>query len=274
MPQQHPKCGGTLMVRENQKIIAIITDFGEEDFYVGAMKGVILSINPRAIIVDISHYVRKFSIVSGAYVLYGSYNNFPIGTTFLIVVDPGVGSSREPLLVITEKYKFVAPNNGVLSLVLQKEKVKKVYKIPKNIFTERPSFTFHGRDIFAPAAAYASLDNFEVFEEFNGHLVFLDVLKHEIRENYARGHIIHVDSFGNMTTSIPYEKVSRKVPYSSVVTVEGIGRLKVVRFFSELSKGEIGLIPNSIGLIEICRREGSAYEALNLELGDEVTIYW
>ncbi|MCD6503349.1 MAG: SAM-dependent chlorinase/fluorinase [Euryarchaeota archaeon] len=257
-----------------EAIIAIMTDFGEKDFYVGAMKGVILSINPNAKIVDISHNIEPFSVISGAYVLYGAYKYFPKGTTFLVVIDPGVGSSREPIVVRTDKYTFVAPNNGVLSLVLREECVIEKYLIPEDIYVEKPSYTFHGRDIFAPAAAYASLGSYDVFKEFKGDLIVLDITEYKVEKNSVRSHVINIDRFGNVALSVPYEAIRAYVSYGDTINVEGIGKLKFVRYFSELKVGETGLIVNSIGFLEICIREGNASEIHNLKLGDEVLLSW
>lgn len=255
-------------------IIALITDFGDKDFYVGAMRGVILSINPNAKIVDISHNIEPFSVISGAYVLYGAYKYFPRGTTFLIVVDPGVGSRREAIVIKTRNYSFVAPNNGVLSLVLMEESITEKYLIPENIFVKKPSYTFHGRDIFAPAAAYASMGVYDVFEEFKGDIVTLDILKYKKEGRSIKAHVINVDRFGNVALSVQYEDVKKEISYGKTVSIKGIGDVKLVRYFSELSVGETGLIVNSTGFLEICIREGNAAKRYGLKLGDEVLLTW
>ena len=136
-------------------VIALLTDFGTKDYFVAAMKGVILSINPNAVVVDITHEVPPQDVWTGAFVLKSVYKWFPRGTIFVAVVDPGVGTERAPLLLQTRNYFFVGPDNGVLSLAAQEDGVVAAYRIEARL--PRVSRTFHGRDVFAPAAAYLSL---------------------------------------------------------------------------------------------------------------------
>ncbi|MBI5328208.1 MAG: SAM-dependent chlorinase/fluorinase [Deltaproteobacteria bacterium] len=138
-------------------IITLLTDFGTQDGYVGAMKGAILSINPSATIVDISHQIPPQDIMAGAFVLSQAAPFFPRNTIHIAVVDPGVGGKRKPILVQTDRCFFVGPDNGIFGIALQREKIRqKIHLINKDYFLNRISHTFHGRDIFSPVGAYLS----------------------------------------------------------------------------------------------------------------------
>src|SRR5215471_15343545 len=147
------------MQRPTQRaVITLTTDFGDRDWFVGTMKGVILGINPRASIVDITHGVTAGDMRGGAFALASSYRFFPKGTVHIAVIDPGVGSRRRGIVVQTSRYSFVGPDNGVLSWALAQEKIKTVHVLENAVFFHRPvSQTFHGRDIFGPVAAHLSL---------------------------------------------------------------------------------------------------------------------
>src|SRR5512139_3136461 len=146
------------MVHRKWPIITLLTDFGLKDPYVASMRGVILSINPKCILVDITHQVDSHDIKEGAFILGQAYSNFPHGTIHLSVIDPGVGSGRKPILVVTENYYFVGPDNGLFTIALCRERVKQVVGLTnQKFFRSEISSTFHGRDIFAPVAAYLSL---------------------------------------------------------------------------------------------------------------------
>jgi len=139
-------------------IITLLTDFGTEDYYVASMKGVILKINPRCTLIDITHHVSPHDIKEGAFLLANAYSFFPKGTIHLSVVDPGVGGPRNPILIVTTNYFFVGPDNGLFLFALKREKVKKVVALTnQKYFLSQMSTTFHGRDLFAPVAAHLSL---------------------------------------------------------------------------------------------------------------------
>ena len=139
-------------------IITLLTDFGLKDSYVASMKGVILKINPQCRLIDITHQVNPHDLEEGAFILASAYSTFPKGTIHLVVIDPGVGSLRNPILLATENYFFIGPDNGLFTFVLQTEKVKQGVALTNpRFFLPRVSTTFHGRDIFAPVAAHLSL---------------------------------------------------------------------------------------------------------------------
>ena len=199
-------------------IITLLTDFGLRDNFVGVVKGVILGINPQARIVDISHGITPGDILQAAFLLESSYRYFPYGTIHLIIVDPGVGSGRKAIIVKTKNYYFVGPDNGVLAPSLEaEEKVIKIISITNQRFYLKPtSSTFHGRDIFAPVAAYLScgrnISEFGVSQKDYRHLEFPRPV---IGKKTLLGRIIYIDRFGNLVTNIPQDVFRRFVGKAS-----------------------------------------------------------
>jgi S-adenosylmethionine hydrolase len=185
-------------------VITLITDFGTAGPYVGSMKGVILSIHPDARIVDIAHDIRPQDVDEAAFVLNRAYAYFPAGTIHVVVVDPGVGSDRAVLAVRTERYIFLAPDNGVLKYVFDACPDARVFRVTNQDFSLSPvSRTFHGRDVFAPAAAHLSrgVDIERMGEPFTEY-VRGEVQRPEVRPREIRGEIVFIDGFGNGITNI------------------------------------------------------------------------
>jgi len=272
-------------------VITLTTDFGLDDAYVAAMKGVILGVNPEANIVDISHSIEPQNILQAAFILNITYRYFPQQSIHVAVVDPGVGSERQGIILKTPSAFFVAPDNGILSYVIdelsslenhpsqyaithEKVRIKKgleIAAITDPRFWHQPiSSTFHGRDIFAPVAAGLSL-NISLYE-FGEKINSLNVLSLpkpyiDDQENVI-GQILHVDHFGNLITNIK----SRDLPGKDI-TVEAAGRL--IHGLSSYYTGGEGLmaIMGSSGYLEISLRNGSAYNFLNAVIGDEIRIF-
>lgn len=190
------------------RVITLLTDFGNQDAYVGIMKGVIAGINPFANIVDICHSVPPQDVFNGAYLLYTSYKYFPRKTIHVAVVDPGVGSRRDIVCVETKDYFFLVPDNGLLSFIIQNEKPKSIFRITNNkYFLPSPSNTFHGRDVFAPVAAHLSLGAKpqQLGIKIN-QLEQLDIPKPVPKKaGQVEGQIIYIDRFGNLITNIKEE---------------------------------------------------------------------
>lgn len=193
-------------------IISLLTDFGYQDPFVGIMKGVILEINPAAICVDITHGIQSYDIIQGAFSLLVSYRNFPKGTIFIAVIDPGVGGKREGICVKTESYFFIAPNNGVLQLALEKEKTIQAVTLTNSAYHLTPvSSTFHGRDIFAPVSAHLSLGI--PISSFGPQLPLSSLAPFPApfpacpikKPNNISGHVLSIDHFGNIITTIQKE---------------------------------------------------------------------
>ena len=256
-------------------IITLLTDFGTEDSYVGAMKGVILSINPDATIIDISHQIPPQDITAGAFVLSQSAPFFPKGTVHIAVVDPGVGGKRKPILIETDKYFFVGPDNGIFDIALQNERIRrKIHLTNKNYFLGYISSTFHGRDIFSPVAAYLSLGiDPALFGKKIKTLTSLDVKKPFAKDGKITGRIIHIDRFGNLITNID-EGLLKKVFKNRIFEVEVCDNIikRFVPSYTNAKQGEpIGLIGSS-GLMEIAMREKNASIELGIKRGDVVIV--
>ena len=245
-------------------VVALLTDFGTQDGFVGAMKGVILSIAPDTPIVDISHEVEPFNILEGALILRAHYSYFPEKTVFVCVVDPGVGSERKALIVETPKYFFVGPDNGLFDLVLREEGSFKVYEITNERYTlPKRNNTFHGRDVFAPVGAYLKkgVKPEEIGKEikYEFKLNFPEPVK---RDNYVEGEIVHFDRFGNAITNVKCSNYA-----------EGVFRnkkIKVVNHFLEGIPGEINAVCGSFGLMELFTPMDSAKERFSLKIGERV----
>lgn len=255
------------------RLITLTTDFGLGDVFVGVMKGVILGINPKASIVDLSHQVPPQDVHQAAYLLLTAYPYFPPDTIHLAVVDPGVGSERRAIAMHTERAYFVAPDNGVVSYVATKSSVEKVVSLTNpRYWLSPPSRTFHGRDIFAPVAAHLSRG------------VALEDLGEEIQDMVKLpfpqaglgadgsivGEILHIDRFGNLVTDIPGEMLTKR----GQVTITLLGRTIHGLSSSYVAVGEGKLLAyiGSAELLEIAARGGSAAEALAAKVGDEVQV--
>ena len=245
------------------RAITLLTDFGVADYFVGAMKGVILSINPHATIVDITHEIPAQDVAAGAFTLLAAYDAFPKGTIHVAVVDPGVGSSRRPIVVSAADQFFVGPDNGIFTYVL--DSTFEVFHITASEYFHQPiSNTFHGRDIFAPVAA--ALSN-EIDPSSLGPRIS-DPVRLAISRN---PHVIHIDRFGNVVTNITRD--SYKEGTTLVVNGKRISAFR--NFFGEIGgdvreAGEPFAIWGSAGFLEIAVNGRSAAEILGVKRGDEV----
>jgi len=256
-------------------IITLLTDFGTKDHYVASMKGVILNINPQCILIDITHQVNPHDIQKGAFLLANTYSYFPKGTIHLSVVDPGVGGGRKAILLVTQNYFFVGPDNGLFTLIARREKVKQVVVLTKRkYFLPKVSMTFHGRDIFAPVAAHLSLGiKPNVFGYEIGSLEELEFEKPIIKERKLLGEILHIDTFGNLVSNIDEEKLFRFIqsrPFVIRAGREAIYGLK--KGYWEGKKGELIALLGSGGFLEISVREGNAQKMLGVKRGDTIKI--
>ncbi len=252
-------------------IITLTTDFGLSDAYVAAMKGVILGINPGVTLVDICHTIEPQNIRQAAFVLSTAHSYFPPNTVHLVVVDPGVGTRRRAIVVKTPQYVFVAPDNGVLSYVA-KDKEYEAFAITKSGYWRTPvSPTFHGRDIFAPVAARLSLGMTpsDFGERLDSILVLSFVRPRVAQDGTLVGHVLHIDRFGNIITSI---KASDLPDTRQLIKIEVNDRF-VTRFVPTYGEGEglVALIGSS-GYLEIALRDGDASSHLNVKVGDEVKM--
>lgn len=266
------------------RIITLTTDFGTSDAYVGVMKGVILGINPRAQVVDITHAIPPQDVHEAAFLIYSAHRYFPKDTIHTIVVDPGVGSNRRAIVCQTDNAFFVCPDNGVLSYLLQGN-------LQGNL-QDRPAFqattienaayllphvsnTFHGRDIFAPVAAHLSLGVPLADIGTPVHnLVQLSIPTMHIADDTLSGEIIKVDSFGNLITNISQADFVAFTETDSFYVIQaGDARItRLNRTYAESGTSELLAIIGSFGLLEIAVNCGSAEERLGLKRGDAVII--
>jgi len=261
-------------------IITLTSDFGLTDAYTAAMKGVILRINPDVYLIDISHTINAQDISSAAFILSTVYRYFPNNTIHLVVVDPGVGTERRAIALKTPDAYFVAPDNGVLSYILQDYECEKgrlsagleaVQLTNKKHWLIPVSNTFHGRDIFAPVAAHLSLG--VPFAEFGDNIDIISVLpaqKPRIGSGIVTGNIIYIDHFGNLITNIGKDLITGR---STDMTVK-IGNREIKGLSRNYSGGqELLALIGSSGRLEIALREGSASQYLGAHIGDEVSLY-
>lgn len=242
--------------------ITLLTDFGTADYFVGAMKGAILSVNPQAVIVDITHEIPAQDVAAGAFTLLAAYNTFPAGTIHVAVVDPGVGSSRRPIVVSAGGYVFVGPDNGVFTHIYDRETSFEVFHITATEHFRHPvSTTFHGRDIFAPIAAALSTG----VDPGSLGVPIPDPIR---LPTTTEPHIIHIDRFGNLITNI--RRNAFKEGATLVINGQTISTLR--NFFGEEVGGaeEPFAIWGSAGFLEIAVNGRSAAEILGVKLGDEV----
>jgi len=259
-------------------IIALLTDFGQKDYFVSSMKGAILNINPNALIVDISHEVNSYDILQAGFMLFASYSYFPKGSIFVSVVDPGVGSSRRILLAVSAGCFFIAPDNGLLSLVLNKENYTLLREIRNHkFFLPIVSKTFEARDKMAPAAAWLSLKKSpsEFGPEVSDYIT-LDIPQPKIEQDHIKGTVLYKDKFGNLITNIPVSLLKnfavQERGYDKVVIQLHERKILWADRYSDRRIGEEMFLAGSLGLIEIAVREGSAAETLKIEPGDSVSI--
>lgn len=262
----------------HRPIITLTTDFGLNDHFVGTMKGVILKITPTAEIVDICHSVQAFDILDGALALAQAYTYFPPRTVHLIVVDPGVGSARRPIIASSEEQNFVAPDNGVLSLVYAREERMSVRHITSEHYFLQPiSNTFHGRDIFAPVAAYLAkgVVHEKFGEEITDYVRFNAPKPKPAGANTLRGVVLRVDRFGNMITNFTAQDApalfQQQPPAFKIV----VGKKEVAAMkqnYAEGAQGELFGILGSMGYLEIVANRGSAAQLVGSGKGTEVQL--
>ena len=255
-----------------KKIITLLTDFGTKDGYIGAVKGVIKRINPQAEIVDITHDVDSYDVLGAAFALSNFYRYFPKGTIHLAVVDPGVGSLRQPILIKTKDFFFVGPDNGIFSFIYQREDLTDIIVISnKKYFLAEPSSTFHARDIFAPVAAYLSLGiKTEEFGSAAKECMKVIIPQPEPEGKSLKGEIIHVDHFGNLITNICADLLKNK---KNAEIVMGKRKIKgISRSYFEIKEKRLGALIGSSDFLELAVNQGSAQTLLKAKVGDRIRI--
>jgi S-adenosylmethionine hydrolase len=260
-------------------IITLTTDFGLHDQYVAVMKGIILSINPNAVIVDVTHDIPPGSLLQAAQVINDTVPYFPQGTVHVAVIDPGVGGARLPVAVETNECFFVGPDNGIFWPVTEKLQVtRSVHLTEKKYFLAQISNTFHGRDIFAPVAAYITLGHdIKTMGIEIDTLMKLQIPRPHTENNVLHGQIIRVDNFGNLITNIHQEELERFLESAPVhICIGDMEIHEIRRIYTSVSEGEPLALYGSTCLLEIAVNAGRATDLLGLKaseiVGMDVTV--
>lgn len=266
-------------------VITLLTDFGTKDYFAGAMKGAILSVNPRANVIDITHEIAPQDVRAAAFTLANYYKSFPPATIHISVVDPGVGSTRRAILLETGDYFFLAPDNGLLSFVFSEVESGKdapaaqrlsprgfrVYELTnERYFAAEVSRTFHGRDVFAPVAAHLSngIEPESFGNEIGDFVRFENPQPRKISESETEAEIIHIDRFGNLVTNLRAEDL----PAKFVLEVNETRIEKHQKFYAEAGKGEIFSIAGSAGFLEIVAFRDSAERLLEAGVQQKILL--
>lgn len=262
-----------------QNVITLTTDFGWSE-YVATMKGVILTINPDTRIIDINHNIKPQDVLAGAYVLYSTAPYF-LKAIHVGVIDPGVGTEREGIIIECENGFLIGPDNGLLLPCARRLGLDQIYKITnESYFLDDVSETFHGRDIFAPVAAHISRgvdikDMGEVIEEY----IDLKLDYYRVNDKIIEGKINFVDNFGNLITSIPKEIVGKHIDFGKMIDIEIMGETKKIkkqipflRSYAFGKKGDLLATISSSGFFEISCNQGSAQRILNVDTGSLIKI--
>jgi S-adenosyl-L-methionine hydrolase (adenosine-forming) len=248
-------------------VITLLTDFGTVDYFVGAVKGAILSINPRVVIVDITHEIPPQDVEGAAFTLLASYQTFPNGTIHVAVVDPGVGSARRAIVVRAGEQFFVGPDNGIFTYIYDREPSYEVFHaVADEYFRPSLSSTFHGRDIFAPVAA--ALSNGVQPEELGPWISDEVRLTNSLTPEVLK--IIHIDRFGNCVTNITRDLIDQERTPFLVINRKHVRSFR--EFYSSAAPNELFAIWGSAGFLEISMNGSSAAKVLGAKRGDPVTL--
>jgi S-adenosyl-L-methionine hydrolase (adenosine-forming) len=255
-------------------VITLLTDFGARDAYVGIMKGVMLGIHPGAQLVDITHAVPPQAVRLGALLLRSAVDYFPPGTVHLAVVDPGVGSARDPILVVTERAVLVGPDNGLLAPSASALGLRAVHRLERDEFFRNPlSQTFHGRDIFAPVAAHlAEGTPPAAFGSERPGLQPLDLPEPRVEPGAVHGEVVYVDHFGNLITNISAATLHAFRPHRLSVRIEHTMMSPLASTYAAAPPGTPLTLIGSWGMLEVAVRDGSAAEQLRAGLATRVTV--
>ena len=267
------------MADERTPVITLTTDFGTQDHFVGTMKGVILGINPNVQLVDITHELPPHDVIGAAFSIRCSYAYFPRWSIHLVVVDPTVGSQRRPILVVGDQHYFIGPDNGVFSLVYEVEPYIRVYHLTEtHFFLSEISTTFHGRDIFAPVAAWLAkgvepAQMGEVIEDFVRIPIPRPIA---IEEKTMKGVVLYVDRFGNLITNFTRESLAgllgEDLSQPCVVQIQNQSIPGLKSAYFEVPQGQPVALIGSTGYLEIGANQASAARILKAGRGTEVIV--
>jgi hypothetical protein len=260
------------------RLITLTTDFGLNDHFVGAMRGVILSINPEAQIVDICNAVHSFDVLDGALTIAQAAPYFPPDTVHVVIVDPGVGSQRRPILVTNEKQIFLGPDNGVMSLVYERsERLSVRHVTAEHYFLQPVSQTFHGRDVFAACAGWLSkgVETSKFGEEITDYIRFSAPKPKPINERSFKGVVLKTDKFGNLITNITPKDIPQLFeatppPFRILVGKAEITKMKTA--YAQATPGEVFGILGSMGYLEISANRAAANRVAGADKGSDVAV--
>jgi len=264
---------------QHNPLITLTTDFGYKDPFVGIMKGIIFDINPFVKIVDITHDISPQNILEAALSIEMSFESFPYNTIHVVVIDPDVGSSRRPILAITDRYYFVGPDNGVFSQIykLKHETLSVIHITSEHYFLPRRSSTFHGRDIFAPVAAWLSrgIDPSKFGEPITGYVAISVPVPFMSGKNVLEGEVIYIDRFGNATTNLKNKEINDLCGTNPAETLKVFVKEKeapLKNHYSEAEDAKLYSLINSFGYLELFVYRGNASSAFNIQLGEKVKV--
>lgn len=259
----------------NKRIITLITDFGTRDGYVGVMKGVIAGIDPETTVIDISHEVSPQNIPEATMILKDSYRYFPKGSIHLVVVDPGVGGNRRPIAVETSDYTFIGPDNGVFTPIYESGEALRVVELSnRDLFLSQISTTFHGRDIFAPAAAAVSKGMpVPLFGPEITDYAKIKVSMPEAKGDVMSGEVAYIDHFGNVITNIDRSSFTGFAGTEGFhINIKGRTISELKTSYTEGGKGELLALIGSSNKLEIAVNQGNAADTLGIEKGSQIEI--
>lgn len=257
-------------------MITLLTDFGTADYFVAAVKGVILSINPQAYLLDLTHEIPAQDVACGAFTIGACYHNFPAGTVHMAVVDPGVGSARRAIVVAAGGQAFVGPDNGLFGYVYARESDVRIFHAASEEFFRRPpSPTFHGRDVFAPLAAWLSrgLSPEAVGPEITDY-VRSEISRPTVTDGQVRGAVIHIDHFGNCITNLTEKELNlTQATSSAVLKIAGQSVTQFGTHFAQAAtRDDLLAYLGSAGYWEVALWQASAAERFGVRRGAEVTL--
>ena len=261
-----------------RRVITLLTDFGSSEPFVGMMKGVILGINPEAVVVDLCHSAAAYDPSEAGFVLVTSYRYFPKGTIHVAVVDPGVGGPRRPILAACDGHLFVGPDNGLFAPLAEKGGPLRVSAITSaQQFLQPVSATFHGRDIFAPVAAHLSLGTEpDTFGELIEDYVRLALTRPSpCGVSAIRGEILHIERFGNLVTNIAradLEALTAGSPITTLVAQIASRTVPIVAYYGQVAPGAPGAVIGSADYLEIFVNQGDVAQLLGLRRGSELVV--
>ncbi len=261
-----------------RQLVTLTTDFGQSDHFVGVIKGVILKLNPEIEIVDITHDVRPYDILDGAFTIAQAYEQFPAWTINLVVVDPGVGTARRPILANSANHWFVAPDNGVLSFMYAKEPDHFVRHITaEHYFASPVSPTFQARDIFAPIVGWMTrgVEASKFGDYITDYIKFAPPRVKVVNDKFIQGKVLKVDRFGNLITNITKEDVPQiftenPPPFKFVVGKTEVTKLNLT--YAQSAAGEVFALVGSSGYLEFSTNRGSAARILAADRGADVGV--